>query len=63
MTKIGHFEPPNIKTQTNSMYKHQSIFAKKYLPELVFIDAGLVSSLSETNLNNFLDLNLINKQL
>jgi aarF domain-containing kinase len=34
----------------------EALYEKGYRPELVFIDAGLVTCLDETNRRNFLDL-------
>lgn len=36
----------------------RTLFDKGYRPELVFIDAGLVTCLSDTNRRNFLDLSV-----
>lgn len=53
----------NVMKKLNDISDHhswqkriQALHKQGYVPKLVFIDAGLVASLSDTNLTNFLDL-------
>lgn len=57
-------ESDDIVTQLRSLYSTpvawraelQSLFEKGYIPEIVFIDAGLVTTLDDKNRANFLEL-------